>query len=378
MNKNLIKIIFLLLLSVFSISCSDEGNSDDDYGNEEDGYALASAEGHSFQFFNSRSKWIFKVAVSQGKIAAVTSTGMPYGEPDFDYTKTGDNEAECWIAIKYQFPFGEYMIYNGYIGRAELLFTGPKKGTYKMYDALNNKQILSGAFSVDNNDWDPESPEEPDNPEGPDNPNIPDTPDVPDIPEVPDIPTIPSTAIQSKIVEVYEDLIIVDFDFDENYASSITQMGHCWSTQPHPTILNSSTNNVLNSDRVSGRAQCKLEEKPGTNYYIRAYAQVGTEFVYFNEMEVQSVGKDIKLSVSYSKSKNQIAVDYGISNNGYYTLYFYAPLTLAGSNVVNDNLGIVSKGQGTKYVPNYSCFYYYAYLKEVSTGIKYCSKIVYK
>lgn len=146
--KNLIGFIFILLIFVFGVSCSDD--EDNDYGNEKDGYALKVAEGHSFQFYNSKSKWIFKVAISQGTVVAVTNNGAaPYGDPTFDYRKTGDNEAECFVSIRYQFPLGGYMNYGGYIGRVEMFFTGPQKGSYRMYDAIDDKYKSSGTFTID-------------------------------------------------------------------------------------------------------------------------------------------------------------------------------------------------------------------------------------
>lgn len=373
--KNLVGFIFILLVSVFGTSCSD--NENNDYGNEKDGYALRTAEGHSFQFYNSKSKLIFKVAISQDDIIAVIYNGaVIYGEPTFDYTKTGDNEAECWVSIRYEFPLGGDNSYGAYMGRVEMLFTGPEKGTYRMYDFMTDKYKSSGTFTID--DKSVSTPIDPDTPSDPDNPNIPDNPTIPDDPVTPDVPNIPFTTIKSKIYEVYEDRIIVDFSFDRNYAGQIIQMGHCWSTRPNPTVFDATVYNVINSGGETGRATCELDGKPGTTYYVRAYAQIGTEFFYFNEMEVQSIGGDIKLSAYYSQARDEIAVNYDISRNGTFTLYFYAPLTVGVGNIINKNLGIVGKGQGMKYVPDYYCYYYYAYLVETSTGIRYCSRDVNK
>lgn len=150
MYKNLIGFLFILLVSFLGTSCSDD--EDNDYGNEKDGYALKIAEGHSFQFYNSKSKLIFKVAVSQGDIIAVINNGaIPYGQSTFDYTKTGDNEAECWVSIRYQFPLGDYISYGGYIGRVEMVFTGPQKGTYRIYDITTDEYKSSGTFTIDDN-----------------------------------------------------------------------------------------------------------------------------------------------------------------------------------------------------------------------------------
>lgn len=215
-------------------------------------------------------------------------------------------------------------------------------------------------------------------PVDPDKPFDPDDPDTPDDPVTPDVPNIPSTTIKSKIYEVYEDKIIVDFTLDKEYISKMRQMGYCWSTKPNPTVFDSTEGSALNPNKESGRVTCELKEAAGTTYYIRAYALVGSEFVYFDEMKVQSVGRDIKLSAYYSKDKDKIAVDYNITRNDVFTLYFYAPLTSGFGRVVNDDLAILGKEKGTKYVPNYSCYYYYAYLEDVFTGIRYCSNIVYK
>ena len=150
MYKNLIGFLFILLVSFLGTSCSDDEVND--YGNEKDGYALKIAEGHSFQFYNSKSKLIFKVAISQGDIIAVINNGaIPYGESTFDYTKTGDNKAECWVSIRYQFPLGDYISYGGYIGRVEMVFTGPQKGTYRIYDITTDEYKSSGAFTIDDN-----------------------------------------------------------------------------------------------------------------------------------------------------------------------------------------------------------------------------------
>lgn len=372
--KNLVGFIFILLVSVLGISCSDDKDKDNDYGNEKDGYALRTAEGHSFQFYNSKSKLVFKIAVSQDEIIAVIDNGaVIYGEPTFNYTKTGDNEAECWVSIKYQFSLGGDNSYGAYMARVEMLFTGPKKGTYRTYDIITDKYKSSGTFTIDD-----KSVSTPIDPDTPSDPDIPDDPNVPDDPVIPDVPKVPSTAIKSNIYEVYEDRIIVDFSFDKNYAGQIIQMGHCWSTRPNPTVFDATVYNVLNSGGETGRVTCELDGKPGTTYYVRAYAQVGTEFIYFNEMKVQSMGGDIKLSAYYSEAKDEIAVDYDISRNETFTLYFYAPLTVGSGNIINKNLGIVGKDKGIKYVPDYYCYYYYAYLVETSTGIRYCSKVVNK
>lgn len=200
-------------------------------------------------------------------------------------------------------------------------------------------------------------------------------------PVIPTEPSIPANAIGSKITKISSDEIAIDYNYDKSLAKSITQMGYCWSTSSHPTTSDKHTppfKLVSGNGVFKATAQFKLQGQPGTNYYIRAYALVGSKFIYFDEMTFQTVGKDIKLSTYYAKDKEEIAIEYAITRSGTYELCFYAPLLSSGNRVVDESLSYIDKGSGIKYVPDYNCAYYYAYLKEISTGIIYYSNTVYK
>lgn len=150
-NKTTILLLFLLLLIIGTSSCSKDEESGDDYGNAEDGYALKSANGHSFQFYNS-SKWLFSVAVNGGSVQAkVQDDRVLDGEPTFSYEKTGKNTAESWISITYKYMLGGKYYYGGYIANCEMTFTSAKKGNYQLYDVGTGKPGSSGKFTVDEN-----------------------------------------------------------------------------------------------------------------------------------------------------------------------------------------------------------------------------------
>ena len=55
------------------------------------------------------------------------------------------------MSIRYQFPLGDYISYGGNIGRVEMVFTGPQKGTYRIYDITTDEYKSSGAFTIDDN-----------------------------------------------------------------------------------------------------------------------------------------------------------------------------------------------------------------------------------
>lgn len=347
----------------FACSKDDGENGGGSGGN---GYALSGATGHSFQFYNS-IKLLF--SVTSGGASATVALGpgrVAIGTPEFTYKRTGDNTAVCDINIPFSYLLDGEIRYNAYTSRTDLVFTSSRGGMYQNYDRITGKAGSSGKFTIDDNDLNFSE----------DGPGLPDNPDNP---EEPDTPAIPSDAIKSTLSKVYEDGAIVNFIYDKSLSKLITRMGHCWGVEPHPTVLNSTTTNVVSpKDSNTGYAECKFDGQPGTKYYIRAYAQVGTEILYFNELVVESVGGDIKLSAYYSEEKDKIAVDYEIKKSGTYELWFFAHLTNGDGRYAEDDLGYVSKGKGQKFVTDYYCYYYYAYLKDISTGITYYSKTITK
>lgn len=137
--------LFFLVLLLFMVACSKEDKND--YGDEKNGYALESAEGHRFKFFNSKKQSLFRVAINDGEVIAVVDNGgLMNGDPTFEYERTGKNSAECWVGIPYEVMHG---LSGGYFGRLELTFVGPKNGTYDLYDVVYDNYKSSGTFVVD-------------------------------------------------------------------------------------------------------------------------------------------------------------------------------------------------------------------------------------
>lgn len=143
---SILRLLFLVLL-LFMVACSEEDK--EGYGDEINGYALESAEGHRFQFFNSKKQSLFRVAVIDGEVIAVVDNGGSVNDvPTFEYERTGKNSAECWVGIPYGVMHG---LSGGYFGRLELTFVGPKDGIYDLYDVVYDKYKSSGTFVVDGN-----------------------------------------------------------------------------------------------------------------------------------------------------------------------------------------------------------------------------------
>lgn len=205
--------------------------------------------------------------------------------------------------------------------------------------------------------------------------------DQPDDPNVPDDPSeeLPDISFDTKIKEVYTNRFVLEYSYGRDYQDFIDRAGFCWSTRPNPTILDESVFVSLKPQDINTRTITCDVDQAGTDYYVRAFVQINGEFIYFEDMQVQTVGKDIQLKVRYDAQQDKIAVDYAIHRPGFYSLYFYAPLTTGYDRYVLDDLGIVSDGDsGTEYVPDYYCYYYYAYVKDLVTNTKYCSDTVSK
>lgn len=67
--------------------------------------------------------------------------------------------------------------------------------------------------------------------------------------------------------------------------SNPTQYGHCWNTQPNPTIQNNKTSNgIATSPRAFTSAITGLS--PSTTYYLRAYVTTVHGTIYGNEITV--------------------------------------------------------------------------------------------
>lgn len=379
MKKYVVPLITLFsLLLIFSVtSCSKDGNKDEEEDQSYDESVLV-------------GKWVQTHSIYEDEEGEYDDNKYKVSEEAdvIEFMADGSCNNYSYVQSIHEFDWDDQGDWNLRGNRLSLLYECQGQRTVKV------TQLTSSILSFEDEGIDDgikykftmtyqkvsSSSGKPDNPNNPDNPDPddPDDPDDPWVPEEPDTPQLPSNVIESKIRSVYEDRIFVDFTYDKSYYSDIKQSGHCWGTSPHPTILDSSVRNSFDQYNNTGSVQCDLKGAPGTTYYIRAYVQVGSKFIYFNEMKVQSVGGDIKLSVYYSKEKDKIAVDYDINKSGTFELCFFARLTRTDNNVVDSSLGFITKGKAQKFVTNYSCYYYYAYLIEASTGIIYNSNMVNK
>lgn len=74
-----------------------------------------------------------------------------------------------------------------------------------------------------------------------------------------------------SVSEITESTSIISAEIESLGSSEITSYGHCWSTQPSPTISNFNTN--LGKVNSVGIFKSNLSElSPNTQYFVRAYA----------------------------------------------------------------------------------------------------------
>ncbi len=79
----------------------------------------------------------------------------------------------------------------------------------------------------------------------------------------------------------------------------VTEKGVCYSDTPSPTINHKKVTAPTNS---SGTVTSSLNGlKPGTKYYVRAYAKKGSEVVYGNELNFTTLSKESKPSAEPKK-----------------------------------------------------------------------------
>lgn len=310
---------------------------EDEYGHEQETYQVSDEE-DVIQFMRNGSCRNFCVWQDYS------------GQWKTDYDDVGSwNLKNDQLRLLY-YGCGQQTVTLNQLTSNQLSFTGyvkEKRTTYKMAYRKVDKVTEPGAQ--------PENPGQPDDP----------TEEVPDI------------SFNTKIKKVFPDYFMLEYSHGWNHQNSIKRAGFCWSTRPNPTILDESVFIPLTSQGSNTRTiNCKVDQA-GTDYYVRAFAQINGEFIYFDDMQVQTVGKDIQLKARYDAQQDKIAVDYAIRKDGIYSLHFYARLT-RGEDIVKD-LGVVTNGDsGTKYVPDYYCYRYYAYVVDLVTNIEYCSDDVTK
>ena len=310
---------------------------EDEYGHEQETYQVSDEE-DVIQFMRDGSCRNFCVWQDYS------------GQWKTDYDDVGSwNLKNDQLRLLY-YGCGQQTVTLNQLTSNELSFTGyvkEERTTYKMTYRKVDKVTEPGTQSED--------PEQPDDP----------TEEVPDI------------SFNTKTKKVYPDQFILECSYGWDHQNSIKRAGFCWSTRPNPTILDESVFISLTSQSSNTKTiSCKVDQA-GTDYYVRAFAQINGKFIYFDDLQVQTVGKDIQLKVRYDAQQDKIAVDYDIRKDGIYSLYFYANLTMQG-DFVKDLGGVTNGDSGTKYVVDYTCYRYYAYVVDLATDIEYHSNTVTK
>ena len=387
MNKT-IKLLFffltLLALSACSKGTGGYGEDDDDYYDDDEDdvenyLPPVKADGHSFQFYNNSSDLLFNIVASKyGPDVTLIPGYILKTDPTFLYKQMGEDTATCEINLYYYVSKNGKLFYKTFHVLVKMKFSTETKGTCQYFDKSTNQLIASGRFTMDNDNY-KFSDKIGDNPLLPDGINDPVEPDEPDTPVEPDKPVVPDDAMKINVIRVYTNTVMVNFSYDQMVAKKFTSMGYCWSKYPHPTAFdNLGKITAINKDTqiATGTVQFDFKGTPGTTYYMRAFAVVNSEYIYFNEVSAETVGGAIKLNNYYSKEKNMIIAEYDISRDSNYELKFYAPLQTSGT--INETLGFVKKGKGQFEVPNYYCFMYETRLIDTKTGIVYYSDTINK
>lgn len=70
---------------------------------------------------------------------------------------------------------------------------------------------------------------------------------------------------------------------------TVTEKGVCYSDTPSPTISHKKVTAPANSGSTVTSSLAGL--RPGTKYYVRAYAKIGSEVVYGNELNFNTLPK---------------------------------------------------------------------------------------
>lgn len=116
----------------------------------------------------------------------------------------------------------------------------------------------------------------------PDNP-VPDDP-TPDDP-IPDNPDLSNDAIKSQISKIYSNTVVINYTYNKSEVKKASQIGYCWGTLPNPTV-DGQGSKPLNfdldgeGDQGEGSIECKLTDKPGTDYYFRLYALIDKNYIF--------------------------------------------------------------------------------------------------
>jgi len=116
-----------------------------------------------------------------------------------------------------------------------------------------------------------------------------------------------SVTVQGTIIDIGEAEIITH--------------GHCWSTNPNPSIKDFSTN--LGSRLIPGTFSSKLNNLiPGVKHYVRSYLFDGEEYTYGEVESFEITDEDIQFVTSNLQKLSETSVKVSSSTNGIGSVYF--------------------------------------------------------
>ncbi|MCK4663388.1 MAG: PKD domain-containing protein [Bacteroidales bacterium] len=166
--------------------------------------------------------------------------------------------------------------------------------------------------------------------------------------------------------------------------NTITQHGHCWSTNQNPTT-DLSTKTTLGARTTTGDFTSNLTNlSPSTTYYVRAYVTINTGTIYGNQVQFtssQSAGLPTVTTTAIISITSNSAVSGGnVTSDGGATVTAKGVCWSTNSNpTVSDNLTNDGSGTGT-FVSNITgltantTYYVRAYATN-STGTGYGSEV---
>jgi hypothetical protein len=162
--------------------------------------------------------------------------------------------------------------------------------------------------------------------------------------------TTESKALQVRIGSVWENRVDVRGIYPNPSTVSSKDYitaGFCLSTTPNPTITDITTSELTWKPDMDYNPTAIPGLSKGTTYYIRPYHvdKSNNKITYYQGTSFQTVGDDIKLTLTVDPGSGYANIDYDIKIPGYYkiTLTYFR---IAG--IWNIDLGYVSGGKGTK------------------------------
>lgn len=388
MRQNVLCFLWALLLWGMSgafVACSDDDSGGRGSGS---GFAPTDVAGREFRLYSNPPRWSVRMTPGTNPTESailVNSTTALVLDPAVYYIKTGDNTAtlSCVFGAK---------VMNGYSYHQydlQLVFTSPNEGYYSgryKNDPEETGEATSGYFAFDTEmtpNFD-EIDDSKDNPiqgeggdvdweEGDDDPSQ----DVDD--EEADV----SYDLELEIRSIEPDRFVYDLRFKDPYPydpyEERVNAGLCYGTEPHPTITDNTSEMMAVGTHFS-EGQTELGLQAGTLYYVRPFRIINGTPIYYDEYQVETVGKSIKAEINFSSSSSDdhwnVVATYSINRSGIFHVVLY----------VGDKLGYKSsRDLGYKEAGDYedvsewlrSNDYYCLHITDLSTGIEYCSHPIY-